>query len=174
MASHAELGRPLKGRVVAHSLPTEAEIKGNVSDWNAPLTHLDYALIELVEPAGAQPGGPEDIAKRGGEPRGFFAISDTRYDFSNAAMLVISQHPLGEHLLMSRAVGRFEVNQNGSRVRYDANTLNGSSGSSVIDGRGRLVALHHYGRKVKNQGVPIQAIAKDLKTKGFDFLVSST
>jgi hypothetical protein len=44
----------------------------------------------------------------------------------------------------------------------------------VIDERGRLVALHHYGRLGANQGVPIEAIAADLAANGYPALVSAT
>ncbi len=164
LASHAEHGRRVMGRVVAHSLPTTLEIRGQSSDWNAPATNLDYALVELDAPVARQPGGPATLAELGaGSPRGHFQMATLKYNFGGATFLLVTQHPLGEHLVMSRAVRPFTVNGEGTRVRYKANTLPGSSGSSVLDERGRLVALHHYGRRGTNQGVPISVVAEDLR-----------
>jgi hypothetical protein len=164
LTSHAEAGRRVRGQVVAHSLPSEAEAANDNSDWNAPPDRLDYALIELEEAVATQPGGPAAfVAQGGGTPRGSFPLSTIDYDFSTTNSLVIVQHPLGEHMAMSRAKPGFTVNQTKTRVRYTANTLQGSSGSSVIDDRGRLVALHHYSARGENQGVPISAIARHLQ-----------
>lgn len=164
-AAHAESGRRVTGRVVAWSYPAPSEIRGEVSDWNAAPDRLDYGLIELDEPAGDQPAGPllGQATRRG--PRGFFRLSDTAYDFARATLLFITQHPLGERVAISYATPVFEVNANKSRVRYRANTLQGSSGAPVIDDRGRLVALHHYAARGVNQGIPIHAVAADLKKR---------
>jgi V8-like Glu-specific endopeptidase len=76
--------------------------------------------------------------------------------------LLVTQHPLGGRMMMSRGHRPFKTNTARTRVRYDANTLAGASGSSVIDQNGRLVALHHFAAKGANQGIPISAIARDL------------
>lgn len=58
------------------------------------------------------------------------------------------------------------------RLRYSANTKRGSSGSPVLNGRGRLIALHHAGdpnfaQMAKyNQGIPIGLIANDIAVAG--------
>jgi hypothetical protein len=166
LAAYAERGRRVRGKVVAYSPPTAAEALGAGSDWNASRDHLDYALVQLDEPVGTQPGGPAELAIGGdGTARGHYTPSTVVYDFNRTGMLVIVQHPLGEHQVMSKATPAFELNPNGTRVRYSANTLQGSSGSAVVDDRGRLVALHHYGAKGANQGVPISMVAFALQAE---------
>ena len=64
------------------------------------------------------------------------------------------------------------MNESGTRLRYDADTLNGSSGSGVFNQRLELAALHHAGdpaskiRAQYNQGIPIGAIVTMLGRKG--------
>ena len=56
------------------------------------------------------------------------------------------------------------LNENGTRLRYAANTEPGASGSPCFDFDWNLIALHHYGERGQlqgmgfNQGVPIAAI----------------
>lgn len=162
-ASHAETGRRVPATYVAHSPPTEKERQADSSDWDAGPGFLDYCVLSLAEPVGTQPAGPIATIGIAQLPaRGYFKPSRLEYDFAKAGSLVVVQHPLGEHQVMSRATPSFKVNSSKTRVRYNANTLQGSSGSCVVDGRGRLVALHHYALSGANQGVPIAAVAADL------------
>jgi endonuclease/exonuclease/phosphatase family metal-dependent hydrolase len=62
-------------------------------------------------------------------------------------------------------------------LHYASDTLGGSSGAPVLDGRGRLVALHHASREmavtlmdgtksdVVNEGIKVSAIAIDLERR---------
>jgi len=142
------------------SLPMPNEVQGNASDWNASEDRLDFALVRLARPIAVE-RGPND-AWPGAAIRGCYALADVDYDFGAANEFSIVQHPLGGHQVLSRMRGPFTVNPRKTRVRYRGNTLNGSSGSAVVDLRGRLVALHHFGNSSANQGIPIAAIAKKI------------
>jgi hypothetical protein len=143
---------------VAGSLPTANEVAGQTSDWDADANHLDFALVRLATDVAA--------VTVGGSPRGFYPLHTERYLFDDQAHLQIPQHPLGQTQVTAPAAGPFEINPNETRVRYLANTLPGSSGSAVLDMRGRLVAMHHYATQKRNQGVLIAAIAKHIENAG--------
>ena len=136
---------------LAGSLPTVNERLGGSSDWDASATHLDFALLRLGQ---AMPA------------RGFYPLETQTISLSAETVLRIPQHPLGQTQVTSPALGPFTINAPKTRLRYRANTLQGSSGSPVIDGRGRLVAMHHFAARGLNQGVLINAIAKDVEAKG--------
>jgi hypothetical protein len=137
--------------VLASSLPTDAEGAGRVVDWNAPADRLDFALLRLGFPVPME----RDVA-----PRGMYPLDEAAYDFRTSPVLFITQHPLGQTQRVTWIRTPPECNQLGTRIRYKGSTLNGSSGSPVVDIRGRLVALHHYSQGSNNQGVPISCIAK--------------
>jgi hypothetical protein len=150
---------------LAGSLPTAREVAGNVdSDWNAPLDHLDYALVRLARPVGSE-------ADVGGAMRGWYRLADaTPYAFEHSSLYFIVQHPLGQTQKTSYITSPPTVNvrdpERRTRIRYQANTLEGSSGSPIVDFRGVLVGLHHYGQNARrvgeraiNQGVPASVIA---------------
>lgn len=137
--------------VVTASPPTSAEGVGRVVDWNAPADCLDFALLRL---------GFQAPAEREAEPRGVYPLDETEYDFRGAPALIIPQHPLGQTQRYTMIRTAPERNDAGTRIRYKGITLNGSSGSPVVDTRGRLVAVHHYSQDGNNQGVPISRIAK--------------
>lgn len=141
---------------VAGSPPTQHEAAGNVNlDWNAPKDHLDFALVRLAWPVGSQAG-------QGGE-RGWYPLADAMpYAFETSSLYFIVQHPLGQSQRMSFIKSPPTVNVSDparrTRIRYRANTLAGSSGSPIVDFRGVLVGLHHYGQSAINQGVPVSVI----------------
>jgi hypothetical protein len=152
--SQAETGiRVPVDEFVTASLPTRAEVVGTSADWNAPFDNLDFALLKLAFPV---PAG------RDGAERGTYPPDPTIYNLAAGPQLFIVQHPLGEGVRMSYVRSALTSNANGTRIRYSTNTLHGSSGSPVVDVRGRLVALHHYSTEAQNQGVPFWIIAKTL------------
>jgi Trypsin-like peptidase domain len=157
--SPAESGtRVPVARFVTGSLPTLDEVEDRVTnDWNAPQDRLDFALLKL-----AKQGPPVPDVVTGGAPRGAYRIDASEYVFRGSAPLLIVQHPLGDSKRYSWILTPAQLNGTGTRVRYSGNTLNGSSGSPVVDIRGRLVALHHYSTARQNQGVPISIIARTL------------
>ncbi len=116
---------------------------------------LDFALLKL-----AQPIGEETIQA---DPRGWIDLTHPAPAPVAGDILFIVQHPKGDPLKL--AIGATKgMNGNGTRVRYDANTEGGSSGSPCFDTKLRLVALHHggdpdYWRPAEyNQGIPIALI----------------
>ncbi|MGN9906561.1 trypsin-like serine peptidase [Phytohabitans sp. LJ34] len=150
--------------LLAASQPTDAEGTGRVRDWNAPADRLDFALVKL--------GFPVPLAREV-TPRGMYPLEETAYDFRSSPLLFITQHPLGQTQRVTWIRTPPECNQLGTRIRYRGNTLNGSSGSPVVDIRGRLVALHHYSQGGDNQAVPISCIAKAICDGPYASLLSA-
>jgi hypothetical protein len=135
------------------SLPTRREVDGTLKEWDVPDTRLDYALLKLKS---AVPDHPES------GPRGAYAPDPTEYDFDARQVFFIVQQPLGDVQKVDYISDRIELNGRRTRIRYRGNTLPGSSGSPILDTRGRLVALHHYSTRGRNQAVPFSMIASKL------------
>lgn len=142
---------------LAGSLPTEREAAGYTArDWNAPMDRLDFALVRLARPVGGE-AGPGGV-------RGWYRLAEaTPYAFEHSPLYFIVQHPLGQSQRVSFIKSPPTVNgfdpARRTRIRYRANTLQGSSGSPIVDFRGVLVGVHHFGQSTVNQGVPVSAIA---------------
>lgn len=126
--------------------------------------HLDYALIRLERAAG------EELVN--GAARGWIELSEGVSTPKPHSILFVGQHPKLEPLKL--AVGAvIDANANSTRLRYDANTESGSSGSPCLDVGLNAVALHHAGdpdySKLLgdfNQGIPIPLILKRLAKRG--------
>lgn len=159
------------GRLVALAAGADSIIVSSQYD-NADLggpglpsaDHLDFALLRLAEAAGKHDVG-------GGAKRGTIPVAaDPPAPEKNAPVFVV-QHPNAEPL--SLAIGIVQEAVTPLRLRYDADTLGGSSGSGVFNQSLVLVALHHAGdpkAKTKaefNQGIPIGLIVGMLKDKQF-------
>jgi chaperonin GroEL len=158
-ASPAETGvRVRVAEFLDGSLPAPCETNPFAKDQGViPPDRLDFALLRLARPV------PDFVDERGlAVPRGYYRLEPDTYAFSSAGLLFVFQHPLGELQRESTIRGRVEPVAEGRRVRYQANTWKGSSGSPVIDDWGRLVAVHHFSSGGHNQGVPISAIATAL------------
>jgi Trypsin-like peptidase domain/Effector-associated domain 1 len=147
--------------IVAHSPYDPADISGVGS---ATAGHLDFALLRLSEAAAEQDVG-------GGGRRGTVAVRRQAPVPADKAPVFIVQHPKGTPMALSIGIVQ-GVSGNGARIRYDADTLNGSSGSCVFDQRLDLVALHHSGdpsaslRAQYNEGIPMRGIVAMLEAKG--------
>jgi hypothetical protein len=143
------------------SPPTRGEQQGQMRtrDWErATAGELDFALLRLAM-----------VPPEGAGPRGFFPLDAASYTFGDASLVMVG-HPLGQFQKTDLSPGIPWQNHACTRVRYRGNSFAGSSGSAVIDLRGRLVALHHYSEHNANQGVPISAIAAALGPRLLDRL----
>ncbi len=123
----------------------------------ASASNLDYAVLRLASPL--TDWKPIRVAANIALPNADLPV-------------LIVQHPAGtpQALAIGKSLG---TNENGSRFRYDADTLGGSSGSPVFNQRLELVALHHAGdprseiRAAYNQGIPIGLIVAAWQSKQF-------
>jgi hypothetical protein len=165
--SKAETGiRVAVSEFVTNSFPAKFEMTGQGFDWNAPADKLDFALLKL---AVRVPPRADDT-----DPRGFYRLDPGTYDFAPQGRYLIPQYPFGDFIKYTILDRISETNDNGTRIRYAGNTAQGSSGSPVLDERGRLVAIHHYTSGAKNQGVPISKIAQVLLGGAYQGYFSST
>lgn len=137
-------------------------------DWdptlgNAAADETDCALIRLAEPVGDAPVGGDTLDPNAPK-RGWIDISTNASPVTAGNQVFILQHPKGEPLQL--AIGTVtQFNPNGTRVRYDANTKDGSSGSPCFDADLQLIALHHafdpnYPPKW-NQAIPFSVIKQN-------------
>ncbi len=139
-------------------------------DWepalgNAAATESDYAILRLADPIGNSPVGG-DTADAKAQPRKWVDTAGDVPPLTAGNQVFLLQHPQGEPLQL--AVGTItEFNAAGTRVRYDANSKNGSSGSPCFDADLRLVALHHAHDPASppqwNQAIPFAVIKKQWK-----------
>jgi len=146
---------------VAASLPTAGEVDGHAGEADAPTDRLDFALLRLGFAV------PDPTTTGGDAPRrGCYRVDPAEYDFARSPLLFIVQHPLGQTQRVTWIRSAPVPNPGRTRIRYGGNTLAGSSGSAVVDIQGRLVAVHHYSERGRNQGVPLSAIARALRDGG--------
>jgi hypothetical protein len=128
-------------------------------------TELDFALLRLSAPIGNERIS-EAAAPDQDDSRGWITVSSQPITLMPKDVILILQHPKGDPLKMTQGIVT-EQNANDTRVRYDADTDAGSSGSPCFDSMLNLVALHHGGdpewRNPKfNQGIPIDLIVRHL------------
>lgn len=137
-------------------------------------TELDYAVLRLSERAGDMPLGR--TAEPGAQARGW--IEAGAKSLEPGATVFILQHPQRSPLQL--AIDEvIAVNANGTRLRYRANTLPGSSGSPCFDINLNLAALHHSGdpnypathKAAYNEGIPVGPILSLLETRGLREIV---
>lgn len=168
-------GGRAEGRSVAvaaicdHSPYSPAEA-ANQPDAAAPTAEeLDYALLELAEPAGDDP-----VA---GGARGFVRLPQADQPMPKGAALMIVQHPDGAPMKLAidteAVLGPFGE---GRRVRYATNTEGGSSGAPCFGINWQILALHHYGdpawqHPLFNQGIPIALVTRRLLARGHGALI---
>lgn len=118
-------------------------------------SELDFALIRLAEPIGS--------SSDSSPARNFIALTEKAPTVKEGDVIFILQHPQGAPLALAAGVVEQPV-PGGLRIRYDANTEGGSSGSPVFDASLTLVSMHHAGdpnwQPTYNQGIPIGLIAR--------------
>lgn len=149
--------------VVRHSPPTDKErLAARGVDWEASDQYLDYAILQLPRRS--------LILTRGKlQPRSHYPIRFTPLRIARNQVLLLGHHPRGETIKSSFLTSP-EFNKNQTRIKYQGDTMPGSSGGAIVDASGRLVGLHHYSSGTDKHGVPIAAVARDLKAHGFDYL----
>jgi len=146
------LVRAAKDWLVKSAPYSAADLKANAGE-PAP-SELDFALIRLAEPIGK--GSSGSLA------RSFIAMSAQAPSPNEGDIVFIVQHPQGGPLALAAGIVEKPV-PGRPRIRYDANTERGSSGSPVFNASLSLVSLHHAGdpnwEPTYNQGIPIGPIA---------------
>lgn len=161
----AETGEEVGVRKIPRWSPVHDEELAGVllSKWDVPATHLDYALLRLDRRAGEEP--TEDTGVRG-----WYRLDEKRIDVARAGLVTLYHFPLGKWIVPSFIRTGVRLNPAGTetRMRYETNSLPGSSGGFLIDESGLLIGLHNYGTPSENQAIPIWRIAEDLK----DFLAA--
>lgn len=145
--------------------PSEADNLSDPGDTVPALDELDFAVLRIEEPLGAQPIGRAENVREAPD-RGWINLEQAGPDgFAAGDPLLILQHPSDEPLKV--AFGQSDgLNANGTRLRHRVNTKRGSSGSPCLNARLEVVALHHAGdpnfdpahKPAWNAAVPIAAI----------------
>jgi tetratricopeptide (TPR) repeat protein len=162
--------------LLAHRTYSKADLEVGRTDWSKD--ELDYAVLRLERPIGAEP------SPQGDERRGWIDLGMLGKVIENGNAVKVLQHSRG--LLQDGSLGpqqRMELSDGeilgleggGLRVRHSANTLEGASGSMCLDVQFNPIALHHAGapdRKDEpdwkayhgkyNQAIPLRLIAYDL------------
>ena len=128
---------------------------------------LDYALLTVSGSPGTDSALQNPVL--GGAARGFMDLNSVQpLPTQNLGVFVLG-HPSHEPMAISS--GRvLSIAASGLRMRHDAYTLNGSSGSPVFDANFNLVALHHAGEPGSgpaqyNQAVPLALVAADITAR---------
>jgi hypothetical protein len=141
-------------------------------DWNPKLgeaapDEIDSALLRLAESIGDTPvgGGMGDPEAK---PRGWIDATAAPPVLAAGNQVFLLQHPKGEPLQLSiGTVKQFS----GTRIRYDANSKDGSSGAPCFNADLQLVALHHARDPADppkwNQGIPFENIRKVFQNHQF-------
>jgi hypothetical protein len=113
---------------------------------------VDYALIQL-----ARPVGDEEVE---GAKRGWVSVQAAPPAVIAEDIVMVPQFPDGRSLELSFGKA-LEYNKSGTRLRYDANTEVGASGSPAVTMTIEPFGLHHAaapGRSLYNQCVPLRLI----------------
>lgn len=137
--------------IVASSGYSQSDLEADPSLPSA--NELDFVLIRL-EGAVGEEDGPSG-------KRGWVDLGDATGPARDDSILFILQHPDGRPLKQS--IGIRKASQTPLRLRYDADTYGGSSGSLVLDQHLAPVALHQGCDAEYNQGIPLTLIREVLK-----------
>ena len=145
----------------------------NLTNGNPSEDELDYALLRLAREVGNEPAGSG--ANPDAPVRSWTHL--TGGTVGTGDPILVLQHPQNpvswklEPLKLT--IGRtLDLVADGLRMRHDANTLPGSSGSPCFSVALTLVALHHaggdsrYSKADFNQAIPIGKIVQRLERQG--------
>jgi hypothetical protein len=172
---YKRLGAGVLNQGTEYRLDTDWKIDLS-EDWppepDAPRDKLDYALLRVAGTPGMDDIAP--IAGAAGKQRGWLTPLPA-FEFANGTPLFILQHPQGSPLQLAfETEAILGMNPNKTRVRYNVNTDQGSSGSPCFNQDWELVALHHSGdpnfdpphKPTYNEGIPIAMIMQSLAARG--------
>jgi len=143
----------------------EHEKPASQYDWDPALgdaapDETDCALVRLAERIGDIPVGGA-TADPDATRRGWITANATVPPVVAGNQVFVLQHPRTEPLQLTVGTVK-QFNSHSTRMRYDANTKDGSSGSPCFDSDLQLVALHHSRDPVTppqwNQAVPLGRI----------------
>lgn len=144
--------------LVAKSPPSESDATGVGKPGEG---EFDYALLRLAESVGESPS-------RSGGKRGWFSLEAPRPVVALNEFVVVPQHPEGRPLEIAWG-SVLSFNDDGSRVKHNATTNRGSSGSPCLTADLEIFGLHHATDPSNdlgfNQAIPLELIARDLKDK---------
>jgi hypothetical protein len=143
--------------ILAYSPYSDSDLSG---DSETEPNKLDYAVLRLAEPVASKPAV---------KPRGWFKLTVDSSAIALRDFIIIPQHAEAQPLRIAwGSIVAFPGA--GHRIRYDATTEKGSSGSPVFNADLDLVGLHHAAEAqynpAYNQAVPLWLVARDLATKG--------
>lgn len=165
-----EIGLDNNTPIMAYSEFTNYDELGipGIDDVDWPVDKLDYALVKLERDIGNEPFGPNN-QNATSEARGWIKPAIPAPIFPGSHMIII-QHPDMQPVKISFGLSRVKgCDKKEVRVRYEINTMNGSSGSPCFDHKFNWIALHNMGdpsfNPAYNQGIPAVKIIADLATK---------
>lgn len=133
---------------------------------------LDYALVRLAKNVGELPIGTEDPAA---PKRGWLSLPPDPSNAVGGDTLFVFQYP--QDLRLQLAIGNLlHYSAGGTRMRHNARTLDGSSGSPCFDVDLTAIGLHHAGdpiydpkhRPQYNQAIPLSQIVALMKQRGIE------
>ncbi|QIR36918.1 trypsin-like peptidase domain-containing protein [Tolypothrix sp. PCC 7910] len=129
---------------------------------------LDYTVVEIA-------GEP-------GKKWGWLQLSRLPTEIRRDSRVNIIQHPQGQPKQISLQ-NNFVQYVGGNVVQYVTSTLQGSSGSPVLNDFWEVIALHHAGgnilepttqqRYFRNEGILIESILSDLPSEILDLLINT-
>lgn len=168
-----EIGLDLAKPIEHYRKPSPFDFHPALGD--ADPSETDSALLRLAEPVGDLPVGPA-TADAKAALRGWIDAATAPPSLAQGNQVFLLQHPKGNPLQLS--IGTITAfNQRGTRVRYDANSKDGSSGSPVFDADLKLVALHHAHDPETprrwNQAIPFDCVQKACQADGITFKASA-
>jgi V8-like Glu-specific endopeptidase len=140
---------------VAHAPRSGLFCTSPVADYNATADQLDYTVVELTD-----------------VPVGIAALPLSPAEVRRDSRVTIIQHPGGDYKKISLQNNFVEYSDE-YVVQYSTSTEPGSSGSPVLSGDLKVVAIHHAGgqlsepatkrRYLRNEGIRMAAILNDIR-----------
>jgi hypothetical protein len=150
--------RLASGQPLAKSPYSESDTSGQ---GEPKAEELDYAVLQLADRIGERPGGSDD-------QRGWFSLQIERPLLALRDFAVVPQHPEGRRLEVAWG-SVLNFSSLGTRVRYDTSTSAGSSGAPCLTVDLEIFGLHQATDPSTNpqfnQAIPLDLIARDLKSK---------